>query len=136
MTNHGESTGTPENGKAAGPVGPTAYESHGAEHQVTLRTPAELADALPYLLGYRPEESIVLVALHDRDGRGRFGGRARLGIPASADDWASVAQQLAHGLVRGSERRGARPEQMVAYLCQEPAKGESGRQVMERLRPL
>ncbi|MGW3030900.1 DUF4192 domain-containing protein [Streptomyces sp. NPDC001178] len=187
MTNHGETTGSPENGKAAARDGAehhdghgdpgrpekhlgsaasddhggrdtqgtygaqdaheerpgrrdhvdcTAYDSHGPEHQVTLRTPAELADALPYLLGYRPEESIVLVALHDRDGRGRFGGRARLGIPASTDDWASVAQQLAHGLVIGSERRGARPEQMVAYLCQEPAKGESGRQVMERLRPL
>jgi len=190
MTNHGETPGSPENGKAAGRdghefndghgepaardtfAGPTAsdasdahgerdakgthgaqdaheerpgrpeqvdctaYDSHGAEHQVTLRTPAELADAMPYLLGYRPEDSIVLVALHDRQGRGRFGGRARLGIPASADDWASVAQQLAHGLVTGSERRGARPEQMVAYLCQEPAKGESGRQVMERLRPL
>lgn len=64
---------------AAGP----AYGSHGNEHQVTLRTPAELADALPYLLGYRPEDSIVLVALHDRDGRGRFGGRARLGIPGT-----------------------------------------------------
>ncbi|GAA3841802.1 DUF4192 domain-containing protein [Streptomyces coacervatus] len=88
------------------------------------------------MLGYRPEESIVLVALHDRAGRGRFGGRARLGIPASEDDWASVARQLAQGLVTGSERRGARPEQMVAYLCEEPAEGESGRQVMERLRPL
>lgn len=114
----------------------TAYDRHLAEHQVTLRTPAELADALPYLLGYRPEESIVLVALHDRDGRGRFGGRARLGIPASADDWDSAARQLADGLVRGSERKGARPEQMVAFLCQEPVKGETGRQVMERLRPL
>lgn len=136
MTNHSESNGSPENGKTTGDLGPTAYDSHGPEHQVTLRTPAELADAMPYLLGYRPEDSIVLVALHDRDGRGRFGGRARLGIPASADDWACVARQLAHGLVTGSERRGARPEQMVAYLCQEPAKGESGRQVMERLRPL
>ncbi|MER5444945.1 DUF4192 family protein [Streptomyces sp. NPDC002764] len=154
MTNHSETTGSSENDKAAGRedrtppdahgrplspetnMGPTAYDSHGAEHQVTLRTPAELADALPYLLGYRPEDSIVLVALHDREGRGRFGGRARLGIPTGADDWASVARQLAHGLVTGSERRGARPEQMVAYLCQEPAKGESGRQVMERLRPL
>ncbi|WP_458246054.1 DUF4192 family protein [Streptomyces sp. MAI_2237] len=154
MTNHGETTGSSENDKATGHedhpphdtqsvplppethIGPTAYDSHGAEHQVTLRTPAELADALPYLLGYRPEDSIVLVALHDREGRGRFGGRARLGIPTSVDDWASAARQLAHGLVTGSERRGARPEQMVAYLCQEPAKGESGRQVMERLRPL
>ncbi|MFI6490786.1 DUF4192 domain-containing protein [Streptomyces sp. NPDC050564] len=101
-----------------------------------MRTPAELADALPYLLGYRPEDSIVLVALHDRERRGRFGGRARLGIPAHAEGWPSVAEQLAQGLVRGSERRGARPESMVAYLCQEPGSGESGREVMERLRPL
>ncbi|MFH0516343.1 DUF4192 family protein [Streptomyces sp. M41] len=113
-----------------------AYDGHPAEHQVTLRTPAELADALPYLLGYRPEDSIVLVALHERDGRGRFGGRARLGIPASADDWEPAARQLAHGLMRGSERRGSRPEQMVAFLCQEPPPGQTGRQVMERLRPL
>ncbi|WP_043677942.1 DUF4192 domain-containing protein [Streptomyces xylophagus] len=132
MTNHSETTGSSENGD----IDPTAYDRHGAEHQVTLRTPGELADALPYLLGYRPEDSIVLVALHDRAGRGRFGGRARLGIPAGADDWASVAQQLAHGLVTGSERRGTRPEQMIAYVCQEPSPGESGRQVMERLRPL
>ncbi|MFD7437713.1 DUF4192 domain-containing protein [Streptomyces sp. NPDC059861] len=105
-----------------------------AAHRVTLRTPAELADALPYLLGYRPEDSIVLVALHG--GRGRFGGRARLGIPTNPEDWESVAEQLAQGLIRGSERRGARPEQIVAYVCQEPGKGETGQHVMERLRPL
>ncbi|MFH9003429.1 DUF4192 family protein [Streptomyces afghaniensis] len=163
MTNHSEATGSSENGDITGPDGPgkhkhggpkhggprkrasegsgphvpsPAHDGHGGEHQVTLRTPAELADALPYLLGYRPEDSIVLVALHDRDGRGRFGGRARLGIPANPDDWPSAARQLSHGLVTGSERRGARPESMVAFLCQEPRKGESGRQVMERLKPL
>ncbi|PNG18766.1 DUF4192 domain-containing protein [Streptomyces cahuitamycinicus] len=158
MTNHSETTGSPENGDITGPeaqggqengeqqkaasdasrqhASSPAYDSHGGEHQVTLRTPAELADALPYLLGYRPEDSIVLVALHDSDGRGRFGGRARLGIPANADDWPSAARQLSHGLVAGSERRGARPESMVAFLCQEPEKGQTGRQVMERLRPL
>ncbi|WP_217213189.1 DUF4192 domain-containing protein [Streptomyces sp. AC550_RSS872] len=172
MTNHSDTTGSPERDDNPGgephlapgatdpndtsemydvPAGPDedhgsarhvaqldciTHETHLPEHQVTLRTPAELADALPYLLGYRPEDSIVLVALHDRAGRGRFGGRARLGIPASADDWDSAATQLARGLMTGSERRGARPEQMVAFLCQEPAKGETGRQVMEQLRPL
>ncbi|MFD7281368.1 DUF4192 domain-containing protein [Streptomyces sp. NPDC059862] len=160
MTNHGETTGSFENDDTTGRDGRQRPNSHGAPddhtqhlqhtenvesttydtpadtHRVTLRTPAELADALPYLLGYRPEDSIVLVALHDRDGRGRFGGRARLGIPENPDDWVPVASQLAHGLVTGSERRGTRPEQMVAYLCQEPGKGETGRQVMERLRPL
>ncbi|NEY35422.1 DUF4192 family protein [Streptomyces sp. PRKS01-65] len=141
MTNHSETTGPSGDDGITGPhradqVACTAYDGHGAEHEVTLRTPAELADALPYLLGYRPEDSIVLVALHDRDGRGRFGGRARLGIPASPDDWPSAARQLAHGLITGSARRGARPEQMVAYVCQEPPPGRSGREVMERLRPL
>jgi hypothetical protein len=154
MTNHSETTGSASNGdiggrdgsktrggRSAGGEGGGAgehvecvtYDAQGSDHQVTLRTPGELADALPYLLGYRPEDSIVLVALHDRGGRGRFGGRARLGIPANEDDWESVARQLAHGLITGSERRGAKPEQMVAYLCQEPAQGESGQQVMQRL---
>ncbi|MER5842211.1 DUF4192 domain-containing protein [Streptomyces prasinus] len=114
----------------------TAYGSHGGEQQVTLRTPAELADALPYLLGYHPEDSVVLVALYDKDGRGRFGGRARLGIPANRDDWPAAARQLAQGLVAGSERRGVKPEQMVVFLCQEPGEGEPGQRVRERLGPL
>ncbi len=129
MTNHSHTTGPFGSGHIT-------YAGPGPEHQVTLRTPAELADALPYLLGYRPEDSIVLVALHDRGGRGRFGGRARLGIPSNRRDWPSAARQLAHGLITGSERRGAKPEQMVAFLCQEPAAGETAREVMQRLRPL
>ncbi|MGW1893017.1 DUF4192 domain-containing protein [Streptomyces sp. NPDC002004] len=108
----------------------------GAE-QITLRSAGELADALPYLLGYRPEDSIVLVAVHDRSGQGRFGARARLGIPARDEDWPSVAEELARCLVTVGERRaGSRPEAVVAFLCQDPADAESGQQVMERLRPL
>lgn len=133
---HEDSSTLPEHDETAVYAGHPAPTGPCGEHQVTLRTPAELADALPYLLGYRPEDSIVLVALRDRDGRGRFDGRARLGIPAQADDWPAVAEQLAHGLVTGSERRGARPESMVAFLCQDPSGGESAREVMERLRPL
>src|SRR5262249_37048500 len=57
----------------------------------------------------------------------------RLGIPAHEEDWEAAAHQLAHGLVTGSQRRGARPEQMVAYVCQEPSPGESGRDVKRRL---
>ncbi|MFM9682988.1 DUF4192 family protein, partial [Streptomyces brasiliscabiei] len=72
----------------------------------------------------------------DQGGRGRFGGRARLGIPANPDDWPAVARQLAQGLVTGSERRGGRPAQIVAYLCQDPALGETGAQVRQRLQPL
>ncbi|WP_320780906.1 DUF4192 domain-containing protein [Streptomyces sp. CRN 30] len=141
MTNQSGTTGASGNGDIGGRGRPDhtariTHDNHEEEHPITLRTPAELADALPYLLGYRPEDSIVLVALHERDGRGRFGGRARLGIPPQRDDWDAAARQLVHGLIIGSERRGTRPEQMVAYLCREPAKGETGRQVMTRLRSL
>ncbi|MFG2881646.1 DUF4192 domain-containing protein [Streptomyces sp. NPDC048297] len=149
MTNHGETTeptepsgnfdkfGNFDNSDITGGVplnGPGGLSAH--DTQVTLRTPAELADALPYLLGYRPEDSIVLVALQAPENRGTFGGRARLGIPASEEDWESAARQLARGLVTGGERRGTRPERMVAYVCQEPGPGESGRDVMLRLGPL
>ncbi|MFG3199655.1 DUF4192 domain-containing protein [Streptomyces sp. NPDC048208] len=131
MTNHGETTGPFENGDivAGAPFsGQTAPDS-----PIALRTPAELADALPYLLGYRPEDSMVLVCLH---GRGTFGGRARLGIPAKDEDWPAAARQMARGLVISSERRGTRPDRLVAYLCQEPRPGETGQDVMRRLAPL
>ncbi|WP_336110181.1 DUF4192 domain-containing protein [Streptomyces sp. PTD9-10] len=134
MTNHSETAGPFENGDITGREPLNEQSAH--DTQVTLRSPAELADALPYLLGYRPEDSIVLVALHDREGRGRFGGRARLGIPAHTEDWEEAVQQLVRGLVTSSERRGRRPEQMVAYVCQEPGRGETGRDVMLRLEPL
>ena len=104
--------------------------------QIVLRSPAELVDALPYLLGYRPEDSIVLVAVHDRHGHGSFGGRAHLGIPECPEDWPAVARQLARALVSGCERRGAKPEGMVAFVCRDPSDKGAGRQVMEELRPL
>ncbi|MFE6665036.1 DUF4192 domain-containing protein [Streptomyces sp. NPDC057697] len=112
------------------------HESTGPadEQQITLRGPAELADALPYLMGFHPNDSVVMVALHG--GRGRFGGRLRLGIPQSPEEWAPAAEQLAECLVKGSERRGERPDAIVIFLCQDPAEGESGSGLMERLRPL
>ncbi|WP_328718981.1 DUF4192 domain-containing protein [Streptomyces sp. NBC_00247] len=101
--------------------------------QVTLRGPADLADALPYLLGFHPTDSVVLVALHG--GSGRFGGRLRHGIPGSESEWGSVAGQLADCLISGSERRGDRPDAIVLFLCQDPGPGEAAHEVMERLRP-
>ncbi|WP_069169151.1 DUF4192 domain-containing protein [Streptomyces griseus] len=110
------------------PTGPSEQQ------QITLRSPAELADALPYLMGFHPDDSVVMVALHG--GRGRFGGRLRLGIPPSPQEWAPVADHLARSLIEGSERREARPDAIVVFLCQDPTEGESARGTMERLRPL
>ncbi|WP_028419078.1 MULTISPECIES: DUF4192 domain-containing protein [unclassified Streptomyces] len=101
--------------------------------QITLRGPAELADALPYLMGFHPDDSVVMVALHGD--RGRFGGRLRLGIPRAPGEWGPVADQLAESLIAGSERREGRPDAILIFLCQDPPDGESGRVTMERLRP-
>ncbi|GGY50076.1 DUF4192 domain-containing protein [Streptomyces tanashiensis] len=111
------------------------HESSGPSRtqQITLRGPAELADALPFVLGFHPTDSVVLVALHGE--HGRFGGRVRLGIPSSPREWASTADHLAECLVEGGARSGTRPDGIVVFLCQDPAPGETGRRVMERLRP-
>ncbi|MGW2561961.1 DUF4192 domain-containing protein [Streptomyces sp. NPDC001514] len=152
-----ESHGRPESSGGAGESHSAPAESHGRageprdgtgeplslaaesrgradEPSITLRGPAELADALPYLMGFHPTDSVVLVALHGP--RGRFGGRLRVGIPATQREWLPVAEQLAECLVEASERRGARPDGIVVFLCQDPGEGETGRLVMERLRPL
>ncbi|MEU6881687.1 DUF4192 domain-containing protein [Streptomyces sp. NPDC046712] len=111
------------------------HESRGPaeSQQITLRGPAELADALPFMLGFHPTDSVVLVALHGE--HGRFGGRVRLGIPRSAKEWPATAEHLAECLVEGCARRGTHPDGIVVFLCQDPEPGETGRRVMERLRP-
>jgi hypothetical protein len=102
--------------------------------QVSLRGPAQLADALPYLLGFHPDDSVVVVAVHGE--KSRFGGRIRLGIPSDPEEWKAVAAQLAQCLQDGSVARGDRADGAVVYLCRDPAEGETGRAVTDRLRPL
>ncbi|MEU3448296.1 DUF4192 domain-containing protein [Streptomyces thermolilacinus] len=132
MNAHDDHTGPHGTSQSSGalPVRTTGFTE---EPQITLRSSAELADALPYMLGFHPTDSVVLLALHGD--RGRFGGRLRLGIPSSPREWAPTAEQLAECLIEGCERRGSRPDGIVVFLCQDPADGESGRRVMERLRP-
>ncbi|MFI0944151.1 DUF4192 domain-containing protein [Streptomyces sp. NPDC021020] len=105
--------------------------------KVVLSGPGELADALPFLMGYHPTDSIVLLALHGEEGR--FGGRVRIALPRTPQDveeWPDVARHLADCLVDGSLRRGGRPAAIVAFLCQDPREGERPPEVKERLRPV
>jgi hypothetical protein len=102
--------------------------------KVTLHGPAELADALPFLMGYHPNDSIVLLALHGE--QGRFGGRLRAGLSQDTQEWPDLARQVADCLVTGSMKRGGRPDAIVVFLCQDPREGERSSEVMERLRPL
>ncbi|UWE11785.1 DUF4192 domain-containing protein [Actinacidiphila bryophytorum] len=111
--------------------------SDAGEIKVVLRGPGDLAQALDFLLGYRPTDSVVLLALHGE--QGRFGGRLRVGLPEDQHDptqWPDLARQLADCLITGSVRRGSRPTAIVAFLCQDPRAGERPSEVMRRLRPL
>ncbi|MEU2155968.1 DUF4192 domain-containing protein [Streptomyces sp. NPDC019396] len=108
--------------------------SHAGEQSITLRGPAELADALPYLMGFHPTNSVVMVALHGS--RGRFGGRLRVGIPGSGAEWPPMADQLAECLIDACGRRGAKPDGIIVFLCRDPSAGQTAREVMDELRPL
>ncbi|MER5730407.1 DUF4192 domain-containing protein [Streptomyces sp. NPDC002138] len=125
--------GKPSVNHTAVPARPAAPPVAG-DPPITLRSPAELADALPYMLGFHPTDSLVMVAVHGEGGR--FGGRLRVGIPADRGEWEDTARQVADCLVHGSERRGAKPDGIVVFLCQDPRGEESGQRVMTRLRPL
>ncbi|MFC5665607.1 DUF4192 family protein [Kitasatospora misakiensis] len=105
---------------------------------ITMRGPADMAEALPYLLGFFPDDSIVAVGLQPPDLH--QGGVIRLDIPESAEEWPAAAEETAALLVRLSERQERRPVQVLLYLCQDPAAEALGREpgppVAEGLRPL
>lgn len=125
---HPGGPGIPDLGAAVDPI-----DCPEPDTPIKVRSASELADALPYILGYRPEDCVVLLGLRQRDGYGRFGGRVRLGIPARAEDWPAVARQLARSLIIGGEHRGDKSDAIVVFVCEEPTEGETGRRVRDRL---
>ncbi|WP_329498501.1 DUF4192 domain-containing protein [Kitasatospora herbaricolor] len=116
-------------------------EEHGTPHPdpipghlpVRMRGPADMAELLPYLLGFFPDDSIVAVGLQGADLR--QGGVIRLDIPEAPADWPRAAAETAALLVRLSERRDHRPEQVLLYLCRDPEEGDT-RPVLGTLGPL
>ncbi|MEV3871718.1 DUF4192 domain-containing protein [Streptomyces sp. NPDC049906] len=155
MTNHDDTPGPGERGREDHGSAAGDHPAHGSAHlarspgpaarlidcpdfgdPIKLRSAAELADALPYILGFRPEDIVVLLALHRQQGHSRFGGRVRVGIPSHPADWQAAADELARSLVIGSRLRGCRADAVIAFVCREPARDGAGRQVVEELRPL
>ncbi|MGW1173146.1 DUF4192 domain-containing protein [Kitasatospora sp. NPDC002543] len=101
--------------------------------QVVMRGPADMAELLPYFLGFYPDDSIVAVGLH---GPGLHqGGVIRADLPRSSSQWPVAAEETAALLIALSERHGARPLQVLLYLCQDPAAAHAP-PVVDGLRPL
>jgi hypothetical protein len=104
------------------------------EHPVVrMRTPADMVDALPYLLGFFPSDSVVALGLQGP--RRRQGGTVRIDLPAP-EAWATAAEEVARFLVALSEHRDRSPDAVILYLCRDPDPGQDARAVAEQLRPL
>ncbi|WP_197084862.1 DUF4192 domain-containing protein [Saccharothrix sp. ST-888] len=100
---------------------------------VRMRGPADMAEMLPYLLGFFPDDSIVAVGLQGPSLH--QGGVIRIDIPDDTALWESIATDTARLLVELSEQRDRRPDQVLLYLCRDPADGD-GRSVVAALKPL
>ncbi|MFD0569878.1 DUF4192 family protein [Kitasatospora gansuensis] len=84
-----------------------------------MRGPADMAEMLPYLLGFFPDDSVVAVGLQGP--MLQQGGVIRLDIPTDPAEWPSVAVDTARLLVTLSGQRDRPPEQVLLYLCRDAA---------------
>ncbi|WP_316527303.1 DUF4192 domain-containing protein [Kitasatospora brasiliensis] len=100
---------------------------------VVMRGPADMAELLPYFLGFYPDDSIVAVGLH---GPGLHqGGVIRADLPQAPEQWPAAAEETAALLVALSERHGARPLQVLLYLCRDSGAARTP-PVVDGLQPL
>jgi hypothetical protein len=75
---------------------------------VRLSTPSDIVDAVPYLLGFQPEDSLVVLSL--RGDRSRLGLTARVDLPP-----AKVANECAREFVQYLKRDHAARALVVFY---------------------
>lgn len=100
---------------------------------VRLQTPADLAEAPPYLIGYRPRKSLVVAAFHDR----AFAFAARLELPVMESDWFDFAADCSRAIASEFDTPGLPTlDSVVLYLLDDPAPGQNGHTVATRLAPL
>ncbi|MEV7601601.1 DUF4192 domain-containing protein [Kitasatospora sp. NPDC089797] len=103
------------------------------QRPVVMRGPADMAELLPYFLGFYPDDSIVAVGLQGPDLH--QGGVIRADLPVSPAEWPAAAEETAGLLVALSERHGGRPLEVLLYLCRDQVTAHAPPPV-EGLRPL
>ncbi|GLZ45241.1 hypothetical protein Acsp06_14260 [Actinomycetospora sp. NBRC 106375] len=97
------------------PPGPTRPSRAGSPSaRLRVHDPGELIAAVPHLLGFTPEASIVLVAVHGRGRRRGLGVVARADLPAPGD-----VDALAAGCATPVAASG--PQEVMAIVVAEPA---------------
>lgn len=82
-----------------------------------LHHPQDLIDAVPYLLGFHPQDSVVLVAVGDADGPG---GLSRVGMVARVDRAAVGQEAVLDRAVTALHRSGVGRAVAVVFLPDGP----------------
>jgi hypothetical protein len=82
------------------PEGNTPMTSTHDESKIRVSSPGDLVELVPYLLGFGPTESLVVIGLAiEESGRGRVTVSARADLP-DGDDIASTARQMISAIQR------------------------------------
>lgn len=101
----------------------SARPSRSPDEEVVVRLsgPQDLVASLPSMLGFVPDESLVVIAMHRRGGRSRVGGMARVDLVAEAA--ASERPEIDRVLVAAVRQRleRAAPDSLVVVVVAEAA---------------
>ncbi len=109
---------------------PASPGSRTRDEEVVVRLggPPDLVAALPSMLGFVPEESLVVIAMHRRGGRSRVGGMARVDlVPEAAPHERAEVDRVLVAAVRQRLERAA-PVSLVVVVVSEAAGAEPGEQ--------
>lgn len=71
--------------------------------KIPMTTPSQLATAVPYLAGFVPEKSIVIVTMHENSGDFERGLIARQNIPTTAAETQRALESFASGYLNGGQ---------------------------------
>ncbi|MFE3525367.1 DUF4192 domain-containing protein [Streptomyces sp. NPDC059161] len=103
--------------------------------RVPINGPGDFAELLPFLIGYQPEDTIVL---HGVIAPG-LGTGPTLTLPLSEDPahWQAAVETFALRFLHITRQPGRHDIQhIVAYLCRTPRPGHNAKETAESLRPL
>lgn len=103
-------------------------------NQVTarLRGPADLAESIPYNLGFQPENSIVLAGI---DGDGCMAGLIRMALPESGDVEQAADEAMA-ALISVYVGHGVDLHRIAIALYRDPAADTDRSIIVDALAPL
>jgi hypothetical protein len=104
------------------------------ENKLTIRSLANLAEILPFMLGHYPDDSIVL---HCPGPNFIDGPSMTCPLPDDPSHWQQVAEAAACNFIDYAQSKGHGPgSEIVIYLCREPRPGQTAEETAELLRPV